>query len=144
MERMGLFWYASNASSTESASRRNVRAHDFVGMGRRRLGRQAPRFFPRRTHRRKVERLEGFLKDIAVAVGFWLIALVVLGAALLALQAAKASQNIRVLLPQSQLEVFLWILTSITAGVCEEIIFRGYFQRQFSAWTGNVAAGVLL
>ena len=144
---MGLFWHASNAGSTESASRRNVRALDFVGMGRRRLyrlGRQAPRFFPRRTHRRKVERLEGFSKGIAVAVGFWLIALVVLGAASLALQATKASQNIRVLLPQSQLEVFLWILTSITAGVCEEIIFRGYFQRQFSAWTGNVAAGVLL
>jgi uncharacterized protein len=87
---------------------------------------------------------KAFLKDIAVAVGFWLIALVVLGAASLALQATKASQNIRVLLPQSQLEVFLWILTSITAGVCEEIIFRGYFQRQFSAWTGNAAAGVLL
>jgi membrane protease YdiL (CAAX protease family) len=48
------------------------------------------------------------------------------------------------LLPQNQLEIFLWILTSITAGICEEIIFRGYFQRQFSAWTGNVSAGVLL
>jgi CAAX protease family protein len=87
---------------------------------------------------------KAFLKDIAVAAGFWLIALVVLGVTSLALHATKASQNIRVLLPQSQLEIFLWILTSITAGVCEEIIFRGYFQRQFSVWTGNVTLGVLL
>src|SRR5260370_1270632 len=35
-------------------------------------------------------------------------------------------------------------MPSATAGICEEIIFRGYFQRQFSAWTGNVSAGVLL
>jgi membrane protease YdiL (CAAX protease family) len=48
------------------------------------------------------------------------------------------------MLPQSRLEIFLWILTAITAGICEEIIFRGYFQKQFCAWTGNVPAGVLL
>ena len=88
--------------------------------------------------------LKDFLKDIAIAAGFWLMALVVLGVASLALHATKTGQNIRFLLPQTQLEIFLWILTAITAGICEEIIFRGYFQRQFSAWTGNVPAGVLL
>ena len=35
-------------------------------------------------------------------------------------------------------------LASLTAGFCEELIFRGYFQRQFSAWTRNVTAGVVL
>jgi membrane protease YdiL (CAAX protease family) len=87
---------------------------------------------------------KAFLKDIAIAAEFWLIALVVLGVTSFALHATKAGQNIRFLLPQNQLEILLWILTSITAGICEEIIFRGYFQRQFSAWTGNVPAGVLL
>ena len=87
---------------------------------------------------------KAFLKDVAIAAGFWLIAIVVLFAAALALHATKAGQNVRFMLPQNHLEIFLWILTSITAGICEEIIFRGYFQKQFSAWTGNIPAGVLL
>jgi len=84
------------------------------------------------------------LKDVAIAAGFWLIALVVLGITAVAVHATKAGQNVRYLLPQSYLEIFLWILTSITAGICEEIIFRGYFQTQFSAWTGSAPAGILL
>jgi len=92
----------------------------------------------------KWNNLKDFLKDVAIAAGFWLIALAVLLCTAVALHAAKGGQDIRFLLPQNQLEIFLWILTSITAGICEEIIFRGYFQRQFSAWTGNVSAGVVL
>jgi uncharacterized protein len=84
------------------------------------------------------------LKDVAIAAGFWLIALVVLGISALALHATKAGQNVRYLLPQNQLETSLWVLTSVTAGICEEIIFRGYFQKQFIAWTGSIPAGVLL
>ena len=92
----------------------------------------------------KWNNLKAFLKDVAIAAGFWLIALTVLFCTAVALHATRAGQNIRFLLPQNQLEIFLWILTSITAGICEEIIFRGYFQRQFGAWTGNVSAGVVL
>jgi len=87
---------------------------------------------------------KAFLKDVAIAMGFWFLALVVLFCTAVALHATKTGQNIRYLLPQNQLEIFLWILTSITAGICEEIIFRGYFQRQFGAWTGSMPAGVLL
>ena len=32
---------------------------------------------------------------------------------------------------------------ALTAGICEETIFRGYLQRQLSAWTGNVVLGAL-
>jgi len=41
------------------------------------------------------------------------------------------------LLPRTALEIALWILVSITAGICEEIVFRGYLQRQFAALTGS-------
>jgi membrane protease YdiL (CAAX protease family) len=47
------------------------------------------------------------------------------------------------LLPQSLLEVLIWIAASITAGVCEEMVFRGYLQRQFHALGGGVALAVL-
>lgn len=47
------------------------------------------------------------------------------------------------LLPQSLLEVLIWVATSITAGVCEEMVFRGYLQRQLHALSGNVALAVL-
>jgi uncharacterized protein len=84
------------------------------------------------------------LIDIAIAAGFWLIAVVVLIVAALAIHSPRSPEAIRFMIPQSRLEILLWILVAMTAGFCEELIFRGYFQRQFSAWTGNVTAGVVL
>jgi CAAX protease family protein len=54
------------------------------------------------------------------------------------------AKSIGSLLPQSTVEVILWIAVSITAGICEEIVFRGYFQKQFAAYTSSVTAGVML
>ena len=53
--------------------------------------------------------------------------------------AEAANQSIRFLLPQSPMEMGLWMLLSITAGICEEAIYRGYLQRQLgarNAWVG--------
>ncbi|HEY0703239.1 MAG TPA: type II CAAX endopeptidase family protein [Candidatus Acidoferrales bacterium] len=47
-------------------------------------------------------------------------------------------------LPIGVLEVSLWILLSISAGVCEELVFRGYLQNQFRAATRSMAAAVIL
>ena len=33
---------------------------------------------------------------------------------------------------------------SLAAGFCEELVFRGYLQRQFHAATGSIAAAVAL
>ncbi len=46
--------------------------------------------------------------------------------------------------PSGFAEVSLWILLSVSAGVCEEIIYRGYFQQQFRATTRSVAVAVIL
>ncbi len=56
---------------------------------------------------------------------------------------ASSAKTVDSLLPQSVLEVLVWIATSITAGICEEMAFRGYLQRQFHALTGSVVAAVL-
>jgi len=46
--------------------------------------------------------------------------------------------------PAGILEVSLWILLSISAGICEEIVFRGYLQNQFRAVTRSMAAAMIL
>lgn len=48
------------------------------------------------------------------------------------------------MLPQTGLELIAWVLLSVTGGFCEEVIFRGYLQRQFSVLTHSVAIGVVL
>jgi uncharacterized protein len=80
--------------------------------------------------------------DVGIALPFWVLWE---GAAygvhwLLGPSSAKSVDS---LLPQSLLEILIWVGTSITAGVCEELAFRGYVQRQFHALTGSVAVAVL-
>ena len=58
--------------------------------------------------------------------------------------AEAANQSIRFLLPQSSMEMGLWLLLSITAGICEEAIYRGYLQRQLGALTRNAWMGITL
>jgi membrane protease YdiL (CAAX protease family) len=43
--------------------------------------------------------------------------------------------SIQTLLPQRTVEILLWMGVSISAGICEELVFRGHFQRQFHAYT---------
>jgi membrane protease YdiL (CAAX protease family) len=85
-----------------------------------------------------------FLRDIGIALGFWFAALLVLGLVAYLLRFQGLRQNVRFLAPDTWLEIGLWMAISLTAGICEETIFRGYLQKQFIAWTGNVPAGVLL
>jgi uncharacterized protein len=48
------------------------------------------------------------------------------------------------LAPGNASEIAAWILLCVMAGFTEEIVFRGYLQRQFTAWgRGAVAVGVV-
>ena len=40
-------------------------------------------------------------------------------------------------------DIPLWILLALSAGFVEELVFRGYLQRQFAALLGNRWAGVI-
>jgi len=93
---------------------------------------------------------EDVLLDIATAALFWIVAITLLAAIGHALgltkagQFAEAKKQIAFLIPRSNLELSLWIGLSATAGFCEEIIFRGYLQRQLAAITQSTIAGVLI
>ena len=94
--------------------------------------------------------MEDFLLDVVYAGAFWVCALLVLGigARLMHLDEAGKIESMRkqlgFLTPGSKLELSVWFCMSATAGFCEEIIFRGYLQRQFAASTNSVLAGMLL
>lgn len=72
--------------------------------------------------------------DLGIALPFWVLWE---GTAYSVhwLLGSSSAKTVDSLLPQSVLEVVLWIATSITAGICEEMAFRGYVQRQFQALT---------
>jgi uncharacterized protein len=93
---------------------------------------------------------EEFLRDLLIAATFWVCALTVLGlgAKLMQLdQMAKIDamrKQLGFLTPGSHLELALWFCLSATAGFCEEVIFRGYLQRQLAAFARSTLIGVLL
>jgi uncharacterized protein len=87
--------------------------------------------------------------DIAIGIGFWIFALAVLagiGAAMGLMRANEASdfqQKIGFLAPKSGYDLLLFLALSASAGFCEEIIFRGYLQRQFTALSNSAALGII-
>jgi membrane protease YdiL (CAAX protease family) len=93
---------------------------------------------------------ENLLIDVAIAFAFWMVAAGTLAALSFALglaspsQVAQARKQLGALLPQSGLEMVLWLVLSATAGFCEEIMFRGYLQQQFRAATRSTAAAIVL
>ncbi len=83
----------------------------------------------------------GVAVDLAIALPFWLVweGAAYAVATVLGPSSAKSVDS---LLPHSLLEIFLWSATCVTAGICEEMVFRGYLQRQLHALGGSIAAAV--
>lgn len=107
-------------------------------------------------------------RDFGIALVFWiasLSALGTLGAAWSRAEAAithqpvaqrstgsflpgptdkKTASKLARIAPQNAQQIAGWALLCIFVGFVEELVFRGYFQLQFTAWThGNVVAGVI-
>jgi hypothetical protein len=111
------------------------------------------------------------VRDLSYAAIFWIGALIVLGSlssawsrtqAMLTHQAPAAHapgnakealaaepdklQTLRTLqriAPSNGREIIAWMLLCLLVGFTEEVVFRGYLQRQFTGWArGSVAWGV--
>jgi membrane protease YdiL (CAAX protease family) len=91
----------------------------------------------------KWNRFSDFLLDVGVALIFWIAVVAMLAGLSFALH-FKGEEAAKFLLPQTWTEVAVWIPVAVTAGFCEEFIFRGYLQRQCLALTGNVVAAIAL
>ena len=56
----------------------------------------------------------------------------------------KSLDRVRRMLPKTPTERAVWIIVSITAGVCEEILYRGWLLSLFAATLGSVWLGLLI
>jgi len=79
--------------------------------------------------------------DLLIAAGFWTVGSGAL--AIIKLALGSVEYNASGLLPQSLIEIVLWVMVSVTAGFCEEVFYRGYLQRQFLALSGSVTVAIL-
>lgn len=92
------------------------------------------------------QRPEDFLLDLAIGIGFLLVSFLVLGGLGYAMGLSKQAGDVKklaFLAPRGALEISLWLAISCTAGFCEEVMYRGYLQRQFAAWTNMAWVAVV-
>jgi hypothetical protein len=83
------------------------------------------------------------LRDLGLAFAFLIVANTVL-AVVGYLIHSTPGRSVQNLLPHGGAEVAVYLLMALTAGICEEVIYRGYLQRQFTALTSSAAAGIVL
>lgn len=83
------------------------------------------------------------LRDICIAAGFWILVTAVAVLMNFALGPSHL-ESVGFLTPRGVAEVTLWVMMSVTAGFCEELVYRGYLQRQSLALTGSVTLAVLV
>ena len=82
------------------------------------------------------------LRDLGIAIAFLIVTITITSVA--GGHGGEGENAARFLLPNGRREIAVWIALSITAGICEEALYRGYLQRQFMALTGSVPAGIIL
>ena len=106
--------------------------------------------------------------DVGIAIVFWigsLMALATLAVVWISIQAVithkpipietgqsgktsvprlpedEAARAVVQLAPSNSKEVVSWLLLCVLVGMAEELVFRGYLQQQFTAWSRGAAAG---
>lgn len=88
---------------------------------------------------------QGLARDLAIALPFWVVwEATAYGVHwLLDLRGPDTARSTTSMLPQSWIEVAMWILVSIVAGVTEELQSRGYLQQQLHALSGSIVFAVI-
>ena len=82
------------------------------------------------------------LRDLGIAALFWGI-LLAANWGMERMMGPGQEKSLGTLLPRTAADVMAWILASASGGFCEELVFRGYLQRQLRALSGSVSIAVL-
>jgi hypothetical protein len=87
--------------------------------------------------------LKSVFRDLGFGVGLIVVAVPVSNG-LIHLLRVHTDSTLATIIPHTVFELVVWMGLSVTGGFCEELIFRGYLTRQFSAWTSSRAWGIVL
>jgi uncharacterized protein len=85
--------------------------------------------------------LAGDLVCAALALGFSYICFI--GVDRLLGHGATVANPLLPAVPSGTAGMIVWIGLSLSAGICEEIVFRGYLQRQLAALSGSTGLAIL-
>lgn len=83
-----------------------------------------------------------FFRDLGIGLLFLVVTIVFTST--LGAHGSAADRATQFLLPETRPEMALWLVLSLTAGICEEAVYRGYLQKQFIALTKTVPVGIIL
>jgi membrane protease YdiL (CAAX protease family) len=67
-----------------------------------------------------------FLRDVGIGLVF--LVATIMFTSLTGSHGDAGDRATQFLLPQGRIEIAIWVVLSITAGICEEAIYRGYLQ----------------
>jgi uncharacterized protein len=98
--------------------------------------------------------VEDILLDVAIGFGFFIFLLITVASLALAFHLNRpgnldqGKQVIQAIAPRSGTELAVFLCLSIVAGLVEEVVFRGYLQKEFgnlarSAWIGMFVSAAL-
>lgn len=84
-----------------------------------------------------------FLSDLGLAAAVFAFVELV---EQLTVRAFGAGRNaaLPTLLPSTGAERLTWLVVAVSVGFCEEVVYRGYLQRQLSALSGRAEVGIVL
>lgn len=98
-------------------------------------------------------RVEDFLLDLSIGIVFLIVSALLLAGLRIALgvldlshmskQIEETKRTLGPFIPQTGLEAGMFVMLSMFAGFFEEVIFRGYLQRQIGGLTGNIWFGII-
>ncbi|HVT29314.1 MAG TPA: type II CAAX endopeptidase family protein, partial [Lacipirellulaceae bacterium] len=84
------------------------------------------------------------VKDLFIGLAFWFLCLIVISVVTKAFGLhLQPSSDVRAMLPRTGTEIVLWMVLSVSAGFSEEVVYRGYLQRQFLALGKNLPLAIV-
>ena len=95
------------------------------------------------TVRERVAVRRELVRDVGIAMLAYGAAAILNGILSFALH-PPGRETVLKLVPHTLPELALWLPLCVSAGFCEEYIFRGYLQRQFGAFTGSLWLAVVV
>jgi membrane protease YdiL (CAAX protease family) len=84
-----------------------------------------------------------FFRDLGLAIGFMIVVVPLVGVLAYYL-GASTNGAVADIPPKALFELPVFLGLTASASFAEELIFRGYLIRQFSAWTGSGAIAIIL